>query len=282
MNIANIRRALNALAVLTSAAALAQQNVDTVVTNGKILTVDADFRRRRSAGHRRRPSSWRAARARRSRAMRVPIRRSSTSPARRSSLASSTTTSTSRAPSSAGTIRLGSKASTRAAKRSRFSPPRRPACRPANGSWCRAAGRRGSSPMRRAGSRSRSSTASRRRIRCSCRRATASSTANSLALKAVGLDPAGGAKRNAVGLASFQAPAPLLDAMPPTSPAQLEQNLTDYLRELNATGLTGVYSLGQSQFLAARAAKGPLPVRLWETLGVQCDGPGLGRRRLRR
>ena len=32
------------VAALTSAAALAQQNVDTVVTNGKILTVDADFR----------------------------------------------------------------------------------------------------------------------------------------------------------------------------------------------------------------------------------------------
>ena len=30
--------------------------------------------------------------------------------------------------------------------------------------------------------------------------------------------------------------------------------------------LAGVYSLGQSSFLAARAAKGPLPIRLWETL----------------
>src|SRR4029450_13483825 len=32
------------LVVLASPAALAQNNVDTVVTNGKILTVDADFR----------------------------------------------------------------------------------------------------------------------------------------------------------------------------------------------------------------------------------------------
>src|SRR5437763_16936140 len=32
------------LAGLTSTAVFAQQNVDTVVTNGKILTVDADFR----------------------------------------------------------------------------------------------------------------------------------------------------------------------------------------------------------------------------------------------
>src|SRR6185436_13872282 len=97
--------------------------------------------------------------------------------------------------------------------------------------------------------------------------------ANSLALKAVGLDPAGGAKRSAAGLASFQGPTPLLDAIPPTSPAQLEQNLTDFLRALNAVGLTGVYSFGQSAFLAARAAKGPLPVRLWESLAFNATDP---------
>jgi predicted amidohydrolase YtcJ len=97
--------------------------------------------------------------------------------------------------------------------------------------------------------------------------------ANSLALKAVGLDPAGGAKRNAAGLASFQGPTLLLDAIPRTPPAQLEQNLADFLRALNAAGLTGVYSLGQSAFLAARAAKGPLPVRLWETLAFNATDP---------
>jgi predicted amidohydrolase YtcJ len=97
--------------------------------------------------------------------------------------------------------------------------------------------------------------------------------ANSLALKAIGLDPAGGAKRNAVGLASFQGPTPLLDAIPPTSPAQREQNLTDFLHALNASGLTGVYSFGQSAFLAARAAKGPLPVRLWESLEFNATDP---------
>jgi hypothetical protein len=97
--------------------------------------------------------------------------------------------------------------------------------------------------------------------------------ANSLALKAVGLDPAGGARRNAAGLASFQGPTPLLDAIPRTPPAQLEQNLTDFLRALNAAGLTGVYSFGQSAFLAARAAKGPLPVRLWESLAFNATDP---------
>jgi len=97
--------------------------------------------------------------------------------------------------------------------------------------------------------------------------------ANSLALKAVGLDPAGGAKRNAAGLASFQPPAKLNDAIPQPPPAQREQNLTDFLHALNAAGLTGVYSLGQSSFLAARAAKGPLPVRLWESLAFNASDP---------
>jgi predicted amidohydrolase YtcJ len=96
---------------------------------------------------------------------------------------------------------------------------------------------------------------------------------NSLALKAIGLDPAGGARRPAAGLASFQPPFALMDAMPRTSPAELERNLTDYLHELNRSGLTGVYSLGQSDLLAARAAKGPLPVRLWETLAFNASDP---------
>src|SRR5688572_25947959 len=97
--------------------------------------------------------------------------------------------------------------------------------------------------------------------------------ANSLALKAVGLNPADGARRNAQGLVSFQPPMALYDAMPKASPAQREQNLTDFLRALNAVGLTGVYSLGQSDFLAARAAKGPLPIRLWETLPFNANDP---------
>ena len=97
--------------------------------------------------------------------------------------------------------------------------------------------------------------------------------ANSLALKAVGLNPADGARRNAQGLVSFQPPMALYDAMSKTSPAQREQNLTDFMRALNAVGLTGVYSLGHSDFLAARAAKGPLPLRLWETLPFNATDP---------
>ena len=97
--------------------------------------------------------------------------------------------------------------------------------------------------------------------------------ANSLALKAVGLNPADGARRSAQGLVSFQPPYALYDAMPRVTPAQREQNLTDFMHELNSTGLTGVYSLGQSDFLATRAAKGPLPVRLWETLNFNATDP---------
>jgi hypothetical protein len=97
--------------------------------------------------------------------------------------------------------------------------------------------------------------------------------ANSLALKAVGLNPVDGARRNAAGLVSFQPPMALYDAMPKPSPAQREQNLTDFMHELNSVGLTGVYSLGHSDFLAARAAKGPLPLRIWETLPFNATDP---------
>jgi predicted amidohydrolase YtcJ len=97
--------------------------------------------------------------------------------------------------------------------------------------------------------------------------------ANSLALKAVGLNPADGARRSATGLVSFQPPMALYDAMPAPSPAQLDQNLTDFMHEMNAVGLTGIYSLGNSAFLAAHAAKGPLPLRLWETLPVNATDP---------
>ena len=64
--------------------------------------------------------------------------------------------------------------------------------------------------------------------------------ANTLALQAVGLNPADGARRSATGLVSFQPPMALYDAMPPASPAQLDQNLTDFLHEMNAVGLTGI------------------------------------------
>jgi predicted amidohydrolase YtcJ len=103
--------------------------------------------------------------------------------------------------------------------------------------------------------------------------------ANSLALRAVGLDPKDGARRPAQGLATFQPPyGALIQQIPPTPRAQLEQNLTDFMRTLNSVGLTGVYSLGrgpegETELLEARAASGPLPLRTWETLTFEATDP---------
>lgn len=101
--------------------------------------------------------------------------------------------------------------------------------------------------------------------------------ANSLALRAVGLDPADGAQRPAEGLATFNPPyGSLIQQIPATSEAQLEENLTDFMRELNRAGLTGVYSLGrgpegEDYVLERRAAAGPLPLRIWHTLTYEAN-----------
>jgi predicted amidohydrolase YtcJ len=103
--------------------------------------------------------------------------------------------------------------------------------------------------------------------------------ANSLALRAVGLSPEDGAERPAAGLATFQPPyGAFIQAIPPTTPEQLERNLTDFMHALNAAGLTGVYSLGrgpegESELIEARAQSGPLPLRLWQTLTFEATDP---------
>lgn len=103
--------------------------------------------------------------------------------------------------------------------------------------------------------------------------------ANSPALEAVGLDPADGAERPAAGLATFQPPyGAFIEAIPPTSPLQLERNLDDFMQTLNGVGLTGVYSLGrgpegETELLFERAAQGPLPLRIWETLLYEATDP---------
>ncbi len=101
--------------------------------------------------------------------------------------------------------------------------------------------------------------------------------ANSLALRAVGLDPADGAQRPAEGLATFNPPyGSLIQQIPATSEAQLEQNLSDFMRELNRSGLTGVYSLGrgpegEDYVLERRVEAGPLPLRIWHTLTYEAN-----------
>ncbi len=103
--------------------------------------------------------------------------------------------------------------------------------------------------------------------------------ANSLALRAVGLSPADGARRSAAGLATFQPPyGAFIQQIPRTSRAQLETNLSDFMRTLNAAGLTGVYSIGrgpegESEVIAARAAAGALPLRIWHTLTFEATDP---------
>lgn len=103
--------------------------------------------------------------------------------------------------------------------------------------------------------------------------------ANTLALEAVGLDPANGARRDARGLATFQPPyGSLIQQIPVVSETQLEQNLSDFMHELNKSGLTGVYSLGrdpegEDYVLERRAAAGDLPLRIWHTLSYEARDP---------
>jgi predicted amidohydrolase YtcJ len=103
--------------------------------------------------------------------------------------------------------------------------------------------------------------------------------ANSLALRAVGLDPKDGAQRSAQGLATFQPPyGAFIERIPQTTPEQFEQNLTDFMRTLNGVGLTGVYSLGrgpegESERIEARALRTDMPLRIWETLTFEATDP---------
>jgi predicted amidohydrolase YtcJ len=103
--------------------------------------------------------------------------------------------------------------------------------------------------------------------------------ANSLALRAVGLDPKDGAQRSAQGLATFQPPyGAFIERIPQTTHQQFEQNLTDFMNTLNSVGLTGVYSLGrgpegESERVEARALATDMPLRIWETLTFEATNP---------
>jgi len=101
--------------------------------------------------------------------------------------------------------------------------------------------------------------------------------ANTLALEAVGLNPEDGARHPAQGLATFQPPYGLLvQQVSPTSEAQLEKNLTDFMHTLNSHGLTALYSLGrgpegEDYVLERRAERGSLPLRIWHTLTYEAN-----------
>ena len=104
--------------------------------------------------------------------------------------------------------------------------------------------------------------------------------ANSLALEAVGVSPDEGAYHRGPPLISGQPPYGLLnEQMPAVSQEQLEQNLFDFIHELNRAGLTSVYDVGRppegdiSLLERMSAAGKPLPLRAWHTLKYQAYDP---------
>lgn len=103
--------------------------------------------------------------------------------------------------------------------------------------------------------------------------------ANTLALKAVGVNPRTGARHDGKPLIDPQPPYGLLnEQMPAVSPEQLEKNLADWIATLNRSGLTSVYDVGRPPegditLVDRLSAKGPLPLRVWHTLKYEAYDP---------
>ena len=103
--------------------------------------------------------------------------------------------------------------------------------------------------------------------------------ANTLALEAVGVSPEEGAQHRGPPMISGQPPYGLLnEQMPDVSDAQLEQNMFDFVRELNRAGLTSVYDVGRPPegditLVQEMNEREPLPIRVWHTLKYQAYDP---------
>ena len=103
--------------------------------------------------------------------------------------------------------------------------------------------------------------------------------ANSLALRAVGRDPANGARYDRPPMISPEPPYGILNAqMPTVSAAQVERNLADFMLALNKSGLTSVYDVGRPPegdvtLIERMARRGPLPLRVWHTLKYEARDP---------
>jgi predicted amidohydrolase YtcJ len=102
--------------------------------------------------------------------------------------------------------------------------------------------------------------------------------ANTLAIEAVGADPAEGSKLGSPYIVAEPPYGLLNEQMPPVSPAQLEQNVLDVIAELNKVGLTSVYDVGRPPegditLLDRMSEDGPLNLRVWHTLKYQAYGP---------
>jgi predicted amidohydrolase YtcJ len=99
--------------------------------------------------------------------------------------------------------------------------------------------------------------------------------ANTLALEAVGVSPEEGAQHRGPPMISGQPPYGLLnEQMPEVSAAQLEQNMFDFIHELNRAGLTSVYDVGRPpegdiSLVQEMNDREPLPLRVWHTLKYQ-------------
>ncbi len=99
--------------------------------------------------------------------------------------------------------------------------------------------------------------------------------ANTLALEAVGVSPEEGARHGRPTMISGQPPYGLLnEQMPTVSDAQLEQNMFDFIHELNRAGLTSVYDVGRPPegditLVQEMNDREPLPLRVWHTLKYQ-------------
>lgn len=96
--------------------------------------------------------------------------------------------------------------------------------------------------------------------------------ANTLALEAVNVDPAEGAKHGGPVLISPQPPYGLLnEQMPEVSRDQIKQNVQDVIARFNRAGLTSVYDVGRPPegditLLEDILEDGDLNMRVWHTL----------------
>lgn len=96
--------------------------------------------------------------------------------------------------------------------------------------------------------------------------------ANTLALEAVGADPADGARHNTGELIHAQPPYGLLnEQMPTASNEQIKQNVRDVIARFNRAGLTSVYDVGRPPegditILEEMVQEDKLNLRVWHTL----------------
>ena len=96
--------------------------------------------------------------------------------------------------------------------------------------------------------------------------------ANTLALEAVGADPKEGAKHGGPTLISTKPPYGLLnEQVPAADTARVKQNIRDVITEFNRAGLTSVYDVGRPPegditILEEMVEEGDFNLRVWHTL----------------